>query len=83
MAGAVLLVALTTLVGVYLSYLDRGARHSGSGVGATTAPGQPPIGCLLGYTVFLWAEAIVAFSVVYAVLRGTRVKVRAAETASS
>jgi nitric oxide reductase large subunit len=44
-----------------------------------TAPGQPPIGCLLDYTVFLWAEAIVAFSVVYAVLRGTRVEVRAAE----
>jgi hypothetical protein len=44
-----------------------------------TAPGQPPIGCLLDYTVFLWAEAIVAFSVVYAVLRGTRVEVRHAE----
>ena len=44
-----------------------------------TAPGQPPIGCLLDYTVFLWAEAIVAFSVVYAVLRGTKVEV-AAET---
>ena len=42
-----------------------------------TAPGQPPIGCLLDYTVFLWAEAIVAFSVVYAVLRGTRVEVAA------
>jgi hypothetical protein len=42
-----------------------------------TAPGQPPIGCLLDYTVFLWAEAIVAFSMVYAVLRGTRVEVAA------
>jgi hypothetical protein len=44
-----------------------------------TAPGNPPIGCLLDYTVFLWAEAIVAFSVVYAVLRGTRVEVQHAE----
>ncbi|WP_049871735.1 DUF4436 family protein [Catenulispora acidiphila] len=42
-----------------------------------TAPGQPPIGCLLDYTVFLWAEALVAFSMVYAVLRGTRVEVAA------
>lgn len=42
-----------------------------------TAPGQPPIGCLLDYTVFLWAEAIVVFSVVYAVLRGTRIEVAA------
>ncbi|WP_228555227.1 DUF4436 family protein [Catenulispora pinisilvae] len=44
-----------------------------------TAPGQPPIGCLLDYTVFLWAEAIVAFSMVYAVLRGTRVEMRVLE----
>ncbi|WP_194917468.1 DUF4436 family protein [Catenulispora rubra] len=42
-----------------------------------TAPGQPPIGCLLDYTVFLWSEAIVAFSMVYAVLRGTKVEVAA------
>ncbi|MGW3044324.1 DUF4436 family protein [Kitasatospora sp. NPDC001159] len=39
-----------------------------------TAPGSPPIGCLLDYTAFLWAEAIVAFSVVYAVLRGAPVE---------
>lgn len=46
-----------------------------------TAPGQPPIGCLLDYTVFLWAEAIVVFSMVYAVLRGTRVEVAAVQAA--
>ncbi|MEU8510855.1 DUF4436 family protein [Kitasatospora sp. NPDC048722] len=39
-----------------------------------TAPGAPPIGCLLDHTAFLWAEAIVAFSVVYVVLRGTPVE---------
>ncbi|MEU9047613.1 MULTISPECIES: DUF4436 family protein [unclassified Kitasatospora] len=38
------------------------------------APGSPPIGCLLDYTAFLWAEAIVAFSVVYVVLRGAPVE---------
>lgn len=41
-----------------------------------TAPGSPPIGSLLDYTVFLWAEAIVAFSMVYVVIRGTRVELR-------
>ena len=46
-----------------------------------TAPGSPPIGCLLDYTAFLWAEAIVAFSAVYAVLRGMRVELRKAEKA--
>ncbi|MFE5585492.1 DUF4436 family protein [Kitasatospora sp. NPDC056531] len=39
-----------------------------------TAPGSPPIGCLLDYTAFLWAEVIVAFSVVYVVLRGAPVE---------
>lgn len=48
-----------------------------------TAPGNPPIGCLLDYTVFLWAEAIMAFSMVYAVLRGTRVEVRDEEAAKA
>ncbi len=41
-----------------------------------TAPGAPPIGCLLDYTAFLWAEAIVAFAVGYVVLRGTPVGIR-------
>ncbi|MGW6391625.1 DUF4436 family protein [Streptomyces sp. NPDC055103] len=47
-----------------------------------TAPGTPPIGCLLDYTAFLWAEAIVAFSVGYVVLRGTPVELRPSPEAS-
>ncbi len=35
-----------------------------------TAPGSPPIGCILDYTAFLWAEAIVACSLVYVVVCG-------------
>ena len=35
-----------------------------------TAPGNPPIGSILDYTAFLWAEAIVACSLAYVVVRG-------------
>lgn len=35
-----------------------------------TAPGNPPIGSVLDYTAFLWAEAIVACSLTYVVVRG-------------
>jgi hypothetical protein len=35
-----------------------------------TAPGSPPFGCLLDYTAFLWAEAIVACSLTYVVVHG-------------
>lgn len=35
-----------------------------------TAPGNPPIGNVLDYTAFLWAETIVACSLVYVVVRG-------------
>jgi len=34
------------------------------------APGSPPIGSLLDYLAFLWAEVIIAFSVVVAVVAG-------------
>ncbi|MFD8500418.1 DUF4436 family protein [Amycolatopsis sp. NPDC059657] len=34
------------------------------------APGTPPIGSLLDYTAFLWAEAVIALSVVVAVVAG-------------
>lgn len=34
------------------------------------APGSPPIGSLLDYTAFLWAELIIALSVVVAVVAG-------------
>ena len=43
MVGAVLLVALTTLLGVYLSHLDRGGQYSGAGAGATSAPDRVDI----------------------------------------
>lgn len=39
-----------------------------------TAPGNPPIGCILDYTAFLWAEAIVACSLAYVVVRGVLVE---------
>lgn len=35
-----------------------------------TAPGNPPIGSVLDFTAFLWAEAIVACSLTYVVVRG-------------
>ena len=35
-----------------------------------TAPGNPPIGSILDYTSFLWAEAIVVCSLTYVVVRG-------------
>lgn len=38
------------------------------------APGSPPIGSLLDYIAFLWAEAIIALSVVVAVVAGVIVE---------
>lgn len=35
-----------------------------------TAPGNPPIGSIIDYTAFLWAEAIVVCSLTYVVVRG-------------
>lgn len=35
-----------------------------------TAPGNPPIGSILDFTAFLWAEAIVVCSLTYIVVRG-------------
>ncbi|MFB0627329.1 DUF4436 family protein [Streptomyces sp. AB3(2024)] len=37
-----------------------------------TAPGTPPIGCLLDYIAFLWAETVIAFCVITAVAVGIR-----------
>ncbi|GCD96087.1 DUF4436 family protein [Embleya hyalina] len=42
-----------------------------------TAPGSPPIGSLLDYLAFLWAEAIVAASLTVTVLVGAAVENRA------
>ncbi|MEU3748076.1 MULTISPECIES: DUF4436 family protein [Streptomyces] len=35
-----------------------------------TAPGTPPIGCLMDYIAFLWAETVVAFCLVAVVVTG-------------
>lgn len=39
-----------------------------------TAPGSPPIGSILDYAAFLWAEAIIAVCVIVTVLSGNRVE---------
>jgi len=39
-----------------------------------TAPGNPPIGSILDYAAFLWAEAIIAVCVIVTVLSGNRVE---------
>lgn len=42
-----------------------------------TAPGTPPIGCLLDYLAFLWAETVIAFCLVTVVVAGIRAESRA------
>ncbi|MEW5629238.1 DUF4436 family protein [Streptomyces hydrogenans] len=37
-----------------------------------TAPGAPPIGSLLDYLAFFWAESLIAFCVVVVVTRAVR-----------
>ncbi|MGZ9934534.1 DUF4436 domain-containing protein [Streptomyces sp. NC-S4] len=37
-----------------------------------TAPGSPPIGCLLDYIAFLWAETVIAFCLITVVISGIR-----------
>ncbi|MER7823248.1 uncharacterized protein DUF4436 [Streptomyces sp. CG 926] len=37
-----------------------------------TAPGAPPIGCLLDYIAFLWAETVIAFCLITVVITGIR-----------
>ncbi|MEO3975061.1 DUF4436 family protein [Streptomyces sp. CAU 1734] len=45
-----------------------------------TAPGMPPIGCLLDYVAFLWAETVIAFCLITVVVMGIRAE-RGTETA--
>ncbi|MFJ5234118.1 DUF4436 family protein [Kitasatospora sp. NPDC088391] len=45
------------------------------------APGGPPIGSLIDYVAFFWAEGIIAASLTVAVVTGTRVERRAREDA--
>lgn len=35
-----------------------------------TAPGTPPIGCLMDYIAFLWAETVIAFCLVTVAVTG-------------
>ncbi|GGO38497.1 hypothetical protein GCM10012286_13600 [Streptomyces lasiicapitis] len=37
-----------------------------------TAPGTPPIGSLLDYVAFLWAETLIAFCAITVVVMGLR-----------
>ncbi|WP_324611768.1 DUF4436 family protein [Streptomyces sp. WM6368] len=41
-----------------------------------TAPGAPPIGCLLDYIAFLWAETVIAFCLITVVIAGIRAEPR-------
>ncbi|MCX5394999.1 DUF4436 family protein [Streptomyces sp. NBC_00094] len=46
-----------------------------------TAPGTPPIGCLLDYIAFLWAETVIAFCLVTVVVTGFKAERRSSSTA--
>jgi hypothetical protein len=43
-----------------------------------TAPGTPPIGCVLDWFAFLWAETIIALCLIAVVITGVRAALRAA-----
>ncbi|MFF5480353.1 DUF4436 family protein [Streptomyces sp. NPDC012935] len=43
-----------------------------------TAPGTPPIGCVLDWFAFLWAETIIALCLIAVVVTGVRTALRAA-----
>ncbi|GGV90268.1 DUF4436 family protein [Streptomyces massasporeus] len=45
-----------------------------------TAPGTPPIGCVLDWFAFFWAEAVVALCLIVVVTFGIRTALRAADT---
>ncbi|MGW5778015.1 DUF4436 family protein [Streptomyces sp. NPDC003863] len=45
-----------------------------------TAPGTPPIGCLMDYIAFLWAETVIAFCLVTVVVTGFGAERRTSST---
>ncbi|MET9959903.1 DUF4436 family protein [Streptomyces sp. NPDC006326] len=45
-----------------------------------TAPGTPPIGCVLDWFAFLWAETLIALCVIAVVLSGVRTALNAHDT---
>ncbi|MFF0479090.1 DUF4436 family protein [Streptomyces sp. NPDC004284] len=48
-----------------------------------TAPGTPPIGCVLDWFAFLWAETIIALCLIAVVVTGVRTALRPDEAHSS
>ncbi|MEV5970468.1 DUF4436 family protein [Streptomyces sp. NPDC051921] len=45
-----------------------------------TAPGTPPIGCVVDWFAFLWAESIIALCLITVVVSGVRIALRPADT---
>ncbi|MCX3290247.1 DUF4436 family protein [Streptomyces sp. NEAU-H22] len=45
-----------------------------------TAPGTPPIGCVMDWFAFFWAEAVIAVCLIIVVTFGIRTALRAADT---
>ncbi|MEV6583205.1 DUF4436 family protein [Streptomyces sp. NPDC051582] len=45
-----------------------------------TAPGTPPIGCVLDWFAFLWAETIIALCLIAVVITGVRTAIRSKDT---
>lgn len=45
-----------------------------------TAPGTPPIGCVMDWFAFFWAEAVIALCLIVVVTFGIRTALRAADT---
>lgn len=45
-----------------------------------TAPGTPPIGCVLDWFAFLWAETIIALCLITVVITGVRIALRQNDT---
>ncbi|MFD9407973.1 DUF4436 family protein [Streptomyces sp. NPDC059989] len=46
-----------------------------------TAPGTPPIGCVIDWFAFLWAETVIALCLIAVVVTGVRSALRADDTA--
>ncbi|WP_374202759.1 DUF4436 family protein [Amycolatopsis sp. GM8] len=53
-----------------------GATPTAKRLSSLSTPGSPPLGSLLDYTAFLWAEVVIALTVVVAVLTGAVVERR-------
>ncbi|MFI6937648.1 DUF4436 domain-containing protein [Streptomyces sp. NPDC050418] len=83
MMAAMWALAVSVLIGAwYLVTRKKGLTWPALGWMAATlfalsafrnaAPGTPPIGCLLDYIAFLWAEAVIAFCLITVAVAGFR-----------